>query len=439
MEECSSSLNGVFFAAFFSVFFSLAAAADTIAAGQSINQTESLVSAEGWFRLGFFSPGKSRRRYLGIWYDQMTPQTVVWVANRWSPLPESSLGFLTLAENGTLLLTDGWGVVYWATAVSTEDVRGPVARLMNSGNLVVDGQGRHVWQSFDHPGDTMLPGMKVGCNVGTGLTPYFTSWRAADDPAPGDFTLAIDARGTTQVFFINGTAPLWRLGPWVGRHFTGVHDINAYNSFIYSYTNNFGSVSFKFDVWDSSMITRIVLQPWGTMEHFVWSNATSRWDSIWKAPGDTCDGYNRCGPNGVCNGTSPAATCGCLPGFVPRWPLEWEKGITGGGCVRQVELECPRGKGSFSMLTRAKLPDTSGAAMALGVGLEACMVACLRNCSCTAFSSSDGSGCITWFSDLVDIRVFKPPDTKVYLIIDAGQDLYVWQPGRRSHPSFRTA
>ncbi|MQM17128.1 hypothetical protein Taro_050095 [Colocasia esculenta] len=429
MEECSSSLNGVFFAAFFSVFFSLAAAADTIAAGQSINQTESLVSAEGWFRLGFFSSGKSRRRYLGIWYDQMTPQTVVWVANRWSPLPESSLGFLTLAENGTLLLTDGRGVVYWSTAVSTEEVRGPVARLMNSGNLVVDGQGRHVWQSFDHPGDTMLPGMKLGYDFGTGLSPYFTSWRTAEDPAPGDFTLAFDARGAPQVFFLNGTTPLWRPGPWVGRHFTGVPDMNAYNRFIYSYVDNSGGVSFKFDVWDSSMITRIVLQPWGTMEHFVWSNATSRWDSIWKAPRDTCDGYNRCGHNGVCNGTSPAATCGCLPGFVPRWPLEWEKGITGGGCVRQVELECLRGKGSFSMLTRAKLPDTSGAAMALGVGLEACMAACLRNCSCTAFSSSDGSGCITWFGDLVDIRVFEPPDTKVYLIIDAGQDLYVRQPG----------
>lgn len=39
------------------------------------------------FELGFFSPGKSENRCLGIWYKS-TPETVVWVANRDDPIAE---------------------------------------------------------------------------------------------------------------------------------------------------------------------------------------------------------------------------------------------------------------------------------------------------------------------------------------------------------------
>lgn len=49
--------------------------------------------------------------------------------------------------------------------------------------------------------------------------------------------------------------------------------------------------------------------------------------------------------------------------------------------------------------------------------LEECKGKCWENCSCTAYGNSDkdGSGCILWFGDLLDLR--KLPD--------AGQDIYV--------------
>ncbi|CAI0469661.1 unnamed protein product, partial [Linum tenue] len=51
------------------------------------------------FSLGFFSPKNSIRRYLGIWYHNVSEQTVIWVANRDAPLNDTS-GLLSLDSRG---------------------------------------------------------------------------------------------------------------------------------------------------------------------------------------------------------------------------------------------------------------------------------------------------------------------------------------------------
>ncbi|CAN1179571.1 G-type lectin S-receptor-like serine/threonine-protein kinase At1g11300 [Linum perenne] len=63
---------------------------------QSLSRTDLKNEAVQTFALGFFSPDQNPiRRYLGIWYHGVSKQTVVWVANRDSPLNDSS-GRLTL-------------------------------------------------------------------------------------------------------------------------------------------------------------------------------------------------------------------------------------------------------------------------------------------------------------------------------------------------------
>ncbi|KAK2639017.1 hypothetical protein Ddye_026812 [Dipteronia dyeriana] len=80
---------------------------DTITLGQSIKDGEKLVSSGNVFELGFFGPGKSSGRYLGIWYtkdgEQLVEETVVWVANRNDPISDSS-GFLSINAQGSLVL-----------------------------------------------------------------------------------------------------------------------------------------------------------------------------------------------------------------------------------------------------------------------------------------------------------------------------------------------
>ena len=55
----------------------ISTAVDTLNATQLIRDGETIVSAGGTFELGFFSPGASRYKYLGIWYKKMSVKTVV--------------------------------------------------------------------------------------------------------------------------------------------------------------------------------------------------------------------------------------------------------------------------------------------------------------------------------------------------------------------------
>ena len=68
-------------------FHSSHAARDTISQGQSITITETIVSADAKFELGFFRPGNSTYQYVGIWFKKVSQQTVTWVANRRIHIP----------------------------------------------------------------------------------------------------------------------------------------------------------------------------------------------------------------------------------------------------------------------------------------------------------------------------------------------------------------
>jgi hypothetical protein len=162
------------------LIMTISSAVDTMNTTESIRDSEVMVSADGSFKLGFFSPGSSQNRYLGIWYNKTSERTVVWVANREIPLTVSS-GVLRVTHRGVLVLLNHNGNIIWSTN-SSRSVRNPVAQLLDSGNLIVKDEGdgsmeNLLWQSFDYPCDTLLPGMKLGRNTMTGLDRYLSSWK----------------------------------------------------------------------------------------------------------------------------------------------------------------------------------------------------------------------------------------------------------------------
>lgn len=94
----------------------LSKAADTITPASSfIRDGEKLVSSSERFELGFLSPPKSRYRYLGIWYKQI-PDTVVWVANRNSPIIEPNAA-LTISNNGNLVILNRTNGAIWSSTL----------------------------------------------------------------------------------------------------------------------------------------------------------------------------------------------------------------------------------------------------------------------------------------------------------------------------------
>jgi hypothetical protein len=141
---------------------------DTLAVGESIKDGETLVSSSGIIEMGFFSPQNStqRLRYLGIWYRNMSPLTVAWVASNEKPLQDKS-GILRLNDKGILLLLNDVNSTIWSSKISNiEENITPIAQLLDSGNFVVKNKketkkDRFLWQSFDYPGDRLMPGITV--------------------------------------------------------------------------------------------------------------------------------------------------------------------------------------------------------------------------------------------------------------------------------------
>ncbi|XP_056172875.1 G-type lectin S-receptor-like serine/threonine-protein kinase At4g27290 isoform X2 [Syzygium oleosum] len=386
--------------------------ADSLSSGQSMKDGETLVSSGQSFELGFFSPRSSENRYLGIWY-KITPETVVWVANRDNPLADLS-GVLTFGHEGNLVLLNQSKSVVWSSN-SSGVLTNPVARLLESGNLVLwdnissNPSDAYSWQSFDYPCNTLLADMKLGLNLRTGFKWYLTAWKSVDDPSPSDYTSTLTDQGLPQiVIFRNGSTKTYRSGMWNGVQFSGL-SVAANSISRQMLVDNQTDVYFAYQALNDGIITRVSLNESGSLQRLVRPKESASWTVMYTIPSDPCDNYGLCGANGFCR-SNRYSRCECLQGFTPKSPEEWQMLYFSGGCMRKVPVNCSKGEGFFK-LSRVKLPDLVDYSLNESMSLEECKVECLKNCSCTAFANSDirggGSGCLMWFAELIDVSDFE--------------------------------
>ncbi|KAF2303568.1 hypothetical protein GH714_019230 [Hevea brasiliensis] len=391
-------------------------AIDTVTANESLPDSGILLSKERNFALGFFSPISSRYRYLGIWYNKLLPeQTVVWVANRENPINDSS-GALSMSSDGNLVLhaSTDQNFPIWSTNVSLKGRNACKAQLLDSGNLVLVQNERIVWQSFDYPTDTMLPGIRLGLDLKNGFNRFLTSWRSADDPGIGDFSFKLNPTGSPQFFLYKGLIPYWRGNPWT----PSVSPTIPQYLFRYTFTNTEDEIYYSFAVDDKSVITRTVVDNSGLLQSLNWDNGSRRWKQSWWAPKYP---YGHCGPYSICNFNNvDAYECTCLPGYKPKSLMNWYFRHGSAGCVRkQQQTSMCRNREGFIKVAGVKLPDTSiASSMNKSMSSFGCEQLCLRNCSCKAFAISDfemkGVYCLTWYGELMDMTEYR-----------GGSDLYV--------------
>ncbi|XP_031119950.1 G-type lectin S-receptor-like serine/threonine-protein kinase At4g27290 [Ipomoea triloba] len=410
----------------FSLLFSIlpiSPARDGIALNDTLQEDETIISSGGIFEMGYFSPNNSLNRYVGIWYKKIPVKTVVWVANREVPLSAnaSSVVLRIINLSQLALLSDNNDVIWFANMSLSRSVQNPVLQLLDSGNLVVRDGGdlnpeNFFWQSFDHPTDTLLPGMKVG--FVTGHEVYLTAWKSDDNPAPAEYSVHIDNTGYPQGFVMNGMAVTYRSGPWNGVRWSGVPMMDKNPIYTYALVINKHEVYTSYSLNNNSIISILVLTNTGFIERLVWVGGMKNWITFGKFPTDSCDMYRACGANGICN-IYNFPICGCLDKFLPRNQEAWNIADYSGGCVRRRGLHCNNGTDIFVKYPGIKLPDTKYSWYDETMTLQECEQVCLKNCSCTAYSRLDirngGSGCLLWFGDLIDIRKLS----------DRGQDIYI--------------
>ncbi|KAK5844629.1 hypothetical protein PVK06_000769 [Gossypium arboreum] len=355
-------------------------ALNTITPGQSIKDGETLLLAGGNCELGFFSPGNFKSRYMGIWYKKVSTGTVVWVANRETSVSDAS-GVLSINDNGILSIMNGTKGIIWFSNTSRNAAEEPIAQLLDLGNFVVKGRNdndptKFLWQSFDYPCDTFLPGMKLGINFVTGFDRHISSWKSVEDPATGLYSFRIEPQGLPQLVLKKGPEVLFNSGSWNGFYFMGRSLPKDYTVYSYEFVLNKDEVYYKFRPRNKSIFSSC---------------------SIDKSP-----------------------SCKCLEGFMRRLASPGDLGLVdwSKGCTRRTPLACD-GRDSFLKQTRLKIPDTSKSWSDISINLKGCEELCLKNCSCTAYANLDiregGRGCLLWFGDLIDIIEFS----------EGGQNLYI--------------
>ncbi|XP_019463228.1 PREDICTED: G-type lectin S-receptor-like serine/threonine-protein kinase At1g11300 isoform X2 [Lupinus angustifolius] len=408
----------IFWVIFLSFYICLSSSIDTITSSKYIKDNETITSNNTEFILGFFSPGNSSNRYLAIWY--LFPSNIVWIANRDQPVNDSS-GVAKIHKDGNFVVMNEQNLMIWSTNVTSNDnYSNSSAKLEDSGNLVLydEFSGETIWDSFTHPADAAMPGMKIAANPITGKKIEYISWKSPSDPSTGYFTGSLERLNAPEVFFwYNKTKPYWRTGPWNGNVFLGSprmltdylagwkfhieDDGTQYLTYNYANPLNFGILS---------------VTPHGTLKLVSFVNKTEVANI--EVGQSECDIYGKCGPFGNCdNSTSPI--CNCFNGFEPRNQEEWNRENWTSGCVRKVELQCYKVKNGseveqdeFLVYHNMKVPDFTQWS---GAYQDKCKIDCLANCSCLAYAYDSGVGCMYWIGDLIDLQHFSYGGIDLYM------------------------
>uniref|UniRef100_A0A2K2AC54 Bulb-type lectin domain-containing protein n=1 Tax=Populus trichocarpa TaxID=3694 RepID=A0A2K2AC54_POPTR len=295
----------------------------------------SWLSPSGLYAFGFF---RQRNGYsLGVFLSGISLKTVVWAARRDdAPVPGNAT--LLFTSDGRVVLTSAQG---GETLIVSASQPASLASMSDSGNFVLYNSDREIiWQSFDHPTDTLLPTqqLKAGAELfspvsetelstgiyrlkmqndgnlvqypvntpDTGSYAYFAS---GTDGAGDNVTLNLDPDG--RLYLLNSTG------------------FNIKNITAGGYPTKEAINMMKLD---TDGIFRLYSQ-----------NLTRNGNrlDVWSSTSNKCDPKGSCGLNGYCVMKDKEAECTCLPGF------EFvSQGNGTSGCERDFDAEnesrCPK-------------------------------------------------------------------------------------------------
>ena len=229
-------------------------------------------------------------------------------------------------------------------------------QLGDDGNLVLlNATLGVVWQSFDTPTDTLLPGQELLLTSNRPLT----AWRGLNDWAVGYYFcgwLPFNGSIFLTLYWNGQSIPDWNASSWSSNEVTLGNGTIVYpyqiDFELSNYMSLFSNGSFYVgnasnpDLVMSSAsnaigpLRRVTLDYDGGLRLYSWTFPSSQqWtlEMSWTPPLGPCAVFAECGPYGVCQPDPQSATylgsCWCPEGFVPIYPNDMFK-----GCKRQYEI-----------------------------------------------------------------------------------------------------
>ncbi|CAN6302865.1 unnamed protein product [Urochloa humidicola] len=354
-------------------------------------------SSNNTFSLSFApSPTSPSLFVAAITYAGGVP---VWSAGAGAAV--DSRGSLRLTSDGDLQLVNGAGAVLWSSNTGGRGVA--AAAVEESGNLVLKSRSTAtLWQSFDHPTDTVVMSQNFTSRMKLTSGPY----AFAVDKSSGNLTLTWSTSGAAVTYFnkgYNNTAFTRNETPTLEIQSNGivlmVNGGGVRSPAVVAYSSNYGE--------SGDMLRFLRLDADGNLRAYSAARGSGAAAEQWSAVADQCQVFGYCGNMGVCsyNGTAPA--CGC-----PSRDFELaDASNPRKGCKRKVDLaNCP---GNATMLqvdnTQFLTYPPEIAVEQFYVGFTACRLDCLSAGSCVASTAlSDGSG-LCWLKVSSFVSAYQSP------------------------------
>ncbi|KAH0713538.1 hypothetical protein KY289_009497 [Solanum tuberosum] len=349
-----------------------------ITLGSSLTPTanSSWFSPTRRFAFGFYEQNNGYA--VGISIVSMPNKTAVWTANRNSSVVPSN-AVLLLTNDGRLIVQVGSqenSVINPSRAIAS-------ASMLDTGNFVLYDSDRNViWQSFDNPTNTLLPGQHL--SAGQEL---FSSALEADDSF-GFFRLIMQVDGYLVQYPVNTpyTAPY----AYYESHISGVGNNVSLNLdddgllYLLNSNNSLKNLTRGGCRRERTIIYMMKIDADGIFR--VYSHSLNQQNSsvIWSSTDDRCDPKGLCGLNSFCTNIDVQAKCMCLPGFDFVMPGNWRA-----GCERSFPTEtCQLKENTSKYYDMRTVENTvwedSTYVVLGGTTKEDCEQACLQDCNCEA-------------------------------------------------------
>ena len=329
---------------------------------------------------------------VGIGYNLGTraANKPVWTIGGGLRVSENST--LRLSMDGRLVLVENPnGLVVWSSNTSGLGVQ--KASLLDNGNLVLLGNADKVlWESFNSPTSTLLPGQSL----------HFPQTLRAPSTKTISSYYSFVIRGSGELALVwENNVTYWRSHAQLSSSVIvkeARFDSNGVLGLFDSANRTVWSKSSK-DFEDPSLVWRhLRIDSDGNLRIYSWDNAIRAWRVGWQAVEDQCNVFGSCGLYSLCGYNSTGPVCDCL--YEDSLNLgTGSYGMDSGsfGCKKMVDLGNCKMNTSMMVLKRTVLyglyPPQDVDIM---LSEEACREYCSNDTTCIAVTSkNDGSGLCT--------------------------------------------
>ncbi|XP_060172172.1 putative receptor protein kinase ZmPK1 [Lycium barbarum] len=356
----------------------------SLSQGSSLSTSQDTVisSPNGDYAAGFHAVGENAYSFA-IWFSNLVGDdknySIVWMANRDKPA-NGRHSSLSLTKSGNLVLTDAGQRRLWET--ETQSNAFVELELLDNGNLVLAASQDKsiIWQSFDTPTDTLLPGQALNENS------KLVSLRSSTNYSSGFYKLHFSDDNVLQLLYkgleMSGVY-------WPPTYMTSQQAKRSiYNNSKIAMLDRLGQFNsadnFSFrtvDYGEGGIQRRLKLDIDGIIRVYSLNKQRTSWEVSWQLAWEPCRVHGLCGLNSFCTYRHDSGrTCTCLQHHKMKNVTDWSY-----GCKPDFKLSCPdSNRVDFVHLHHVEFfgydvtYDTN-------VTLDKCKQRCLHNCDCKGF------------------------------------------------------